>query len=241
MFFWSQPERPTGPLYDWLLANKEDVLAGMAELNGVTINDQTEFVQYQYAVSLFVVTMTGWTEHMVITGGATRRFSAAAYARQSTAFWYCTALTAVLGWWAFPWGPLYTIQALITNGGGGRKRTAASLLQLLEHGWDAPADATVTGNKKKILELSNAAAAEIGVRKAAGGFRDDVAIRIIPTKAAGEVRIVFDYPVSDGRDWVDSSQDFLLLIDKNDERKLSGCCVDFADGRFVASPAGKLV
>ncbi|QGQ97294.1 hypothetical protein EHS13_21590 [Paenibacillus psychroresistens] len=34
-----------------------------------------------------------------------------------------TLLSAVLGWWGIPWGPIYTIGALITNFGGGKDVT----------------------------------------------------------------------------------------------------------------------
>lgn len=46
--------------------------------------------------------------------------------------------------------------------------------------------------------------------------------------------ISFDYPVSDGRDWVDESQGLILLIDKEFEYLLSGCRLDYCDGKFSA-------
>jgi hypothetical protein len=36
-------------------------------------------------------------------------------------------LTLLLGWWGIPWGPIYTIGALITNFSGGRDVTAEIL------------------------------------------------------------------------------------------------------------------
>jgi hypothetical protein len=34
-----------------------------------------------------------------------------------------TALTVLLGWWGIPWGPIRTIQCLITNLSGGKDIT----------------------------------------------------------------------------------------------------------------------
>jgi hypothetical protein len=44
--------------------------------------------------------------------------------------------------------------------------------------------------------------------------------------------IAFDYPVSDGRDWVGQSPGLVLLVDVNDEVELSGCLLDYRDGKF---------
>jgi hypothetical protein len=35
-----------------------------------------------------------------------------------------TLLSLFLGWWGFPWGPVYTTQAVATNFGGGKDVTA---------------------------------------------------------------------------------------------------------------------
>ncbi|MGF7049626.1 hypothetical protein J2T13_004147 [Paenibacillus sp. DS2015] len=34
-----------------------------------------------------------------------------------------TLISLLLGWWGFPWGPIYTIGALFTNFGGGKDVT----------------------------------------------------------------------------------------------------------------------
>jgi hypothetical protein len=36
-----------------------------------------------------------------------------------------TALTLVMGWWGFPWGPIFSIQSLVVNLKGGKDVTAA--------------------------------------------------------------------------------------------------------------------
>jgi hypothetical protein len=35
-----------------------------------------------------------------------------------------TLLTLLLGWWGIPWGPIFSIQSLIVNFGGGKDLTA---------------------------------------------------------------------------------------------------------------------
>ena len=42
-----------------------------------------------------------------------------------------TVISLLLGWWGIPWGPIYTIQSLITNLRGGRDVTQA-ILQALQ-------------------------------------------------------------------------------------------------------------
>lgn len=37
-----------------------------------------------------------------------------------------TLLTLVMGWWGFPWGPIFSIQSLVVNLKGGKDVTAAS-------------------------------------------------------------------------------------------------------------------
>ena len=72
-------------------------------------------------------------------------------------------------------------------------------------------------------------------RRQRGRFPDGVGVRITPTRwADNEVEIAFDYPVSDGRFWIDQCQETVLIIDKQDEPQLSGCTIDFADNQFVA-------
>ena len=60
-------------------------------------------------------------------------------------------------------------------------------------------------------------------------------MRLTPTGGAdSEVSIAFDFPVSDGRFWIDESQGVKLIIDKEDELTLCDCLVDFVDGKFTA-------
>ena len=79
------------------------------------------FVVYQYCISALIVTFKrpsdiyfiGREENAVTKGLG---FS---------------ALTLLLGWWGFPWGPIYTIQSLWVNFRGGRDVTGEVLASVL--------------------------------------------------------------------------------------------------------------
>jgi hypothetical protein len=72
------------------------------------------FVVFQYVISIIVLTF--------------KRSSAICFVRadQNAALKGLpfTLLTLVAGWWGIPWGPIFTIQALSTNLGGGKDVTA---------------------------------------------------------------------------------------------------------------------
>ena len=226
MFFWRQSAESSDGVGDWLLANKHQVLAGDAEFEGTPVSESTQFYQYKYVVSLGLITFSVTTPYFLPT-------AANSYLR--FAAWHYNLLTLVFGWWCFPWGPPYTLQALLYNGFRGRRRSAVSLIQLLETGWDAPHDASVSDHRRDLVELEESAAQEIRARMASGGFADELAVRITPTRwADSEVAIAFDYPVSDGRDWIDESQGLTLLVEKRYEAQLSGRTIVYVDSRFTA-------
>ena len=71
------------------------------------------FVVFQYCISIIILTF--------------KRTSGAYYIRpgegtvvKSLPF---TCLSLVLGWWGFPWGPIYTIESITGNIGGGTNVT----------------------------------------------------------------------------------------------------------------------
>ncbi|HYX70166.1 MAG TPA: hypothetical protein VE825_13600 [Terriglobales bacterium] len=78
-----------------------------------------KFVVYNYCVSLLVITFkraqiyfVRSEENRVVKGLP----------------W--TLLSLVLGWWGIPWGPIYTIQALVVNLGGGKDVTQQMLASM---------------------------------------------------------------------------------------------------------------
>jgi hypothetical protein len=78
------------------------------------VNRGGKFVMYKYCISALVITF--------------RRTSDVYFIRpDESGFKYAvqyTLLSLLLGWWGFPWGIIYTFDALFTNLGGGKDVTA---------------------------------------------------------------------------------------------------------------------
>jgi hypothetical protein len=85
----------------------EGLTAG--ELNS-ELQRGAKFVTYQYCVSLLVVTFKRFSNVYFVRADEGNFGRMAGY----------TAISLLLGWWGIPWGPIYTIQSLITNFGGGK-------------------------------------------------------------------------------------------------------------------------
>ena len=73
-----------------------------------------KLVRYQYCVSLLVITFKRWSEVYYIPAGESSVTKGLPW----------TLLTCVAGWWGIPWGPIFSIQALITNFKGGKRSDA---------------------------------------------------------------------------------------------------------------------
>jgi hypothetical protein len=67
------------------------------------------FVVYQYCVSLGIVSFRGTSGIKVIPTGGNRFLPGLPY----------TLLSFLVGWWGIPWGPIWTIEAIARNLGGG--------------------------------------------------------------------------------------------------------------------------
>ena len=73
-----------------------------------------KLVRYQYCISLLVITFRRSSEVHYIPAGESAVAKGLPF----------TLLTLVLGWWGIPWGPIFSIQSLITNFKGGKDLTA---------------------------------------------------------------------------------------------------------------------
>ena len=73
-----------------------------------------KFVLYQYCISLLIVTFRRPSDIYLIPAGENAVIKGLPF----------TFLTLLLGWWGIPWGPIYSIQSLITNFRGGKDVTA---------------------------------------------------------------------------------------------------------------------
>src|SRR5258708_17394683 len=64
-----------------------------------------KIVCYQYCVSLLVITFRRSSDAYYIPAGESTVAKGLPW----------TLLSLVMGWWGIPWGPIFTLQSLITN------------------------------------------------------------------------------------------------------------------------------
>ena len=72
-----------------------------------------KLVFYTYCVSLLIITFKRPSPVYLIRAGESRLGKGLPW----------ILLTLVLGWWGIPWGPIYSVQSLITNFRGGKDVT----------------------------------------------------------------------------------------------------------------------
>jgi hypothetical protein len=71
------------------------------------------FVVYQYTFSVIVMTFRRPTDVFFVRAGESRTSPGTS----------ATAISAAAGWWGIPWGPIFTIMAIVNNARGGRDVT----------------------------------------------------------------------------------------------------------------------
>ncbi len=96
-------------------------------IDGLTLDDLHReiaeggrFVFYKYCVSALVLTYQKPSPIFFVRGHESAVLKGLGY----------TALTALLGWWGIPWGPIYSVGALWTNLRGGHDVTNEVLCDL---------------------------------------------------------------------------------------------------------------
>lgn len=83
-----------------------------ADLNAA-IADGARLVVYQYTISIIVMTFRRGSAVHFVPAGQSAVVKGLPY----------SLLTFVAGWWGIPWGPIYTVGALIKNLSGGEDVT----------------------------------------------------------------------------------------------------------------------
>jgi hypothetical protein len=73
-----------------------------------------KLVYYQYAVSILVMSFRRASNIYFIPAGESAIAKGLPW----------TGLSLLAGWWGIPWGPIWTIQALVTNFRGGKDVSA---------------------------------------------------------------------------------------------------------------------
>jgi hypothetical protein len=77
------------------------------------VNNGGRFVYYPYTISLLFVTMKRTSGVYLVKAGSSDKTRRLPY----------MFMSALLGWWGFPFGPLYTMESLRTNYRGGKDVT----------------------------------------------------------------------------------------------------------------------
>ncbi|HQU86320.1 MAG TPA: hypothetical protein PKY59_24535 [Pyrinomonadaceae bacterium] len=72
-----------------------------------------KFVVFEFCISLLIVTFKRPSAIYYLRPGEGSIGKSLRY----------TIVSLFLGWWGFPWGPIYTIGAFVTNFGGGKDVT----------------------------------------------------------------------------------------------------------------------
>lgn len=73
-----------------------------------------KLVCYQYCISVLVMSFRRSSDVYYIPAGESAVSKALPW----------ILLTLVAGWWGIPWGPIFTVQSLVTNFKGGKDLTA---------------------------------------------------------------------------------------------------------------------
>jgi hypothetical protein len=77
------------------------------------VSNGGRFVLYSYTISIILMTFKRPSSIYFVKGDQNRTVKGLPF----------TVTTLLLGWWGFPWGPIYTIGSLATNLGGGKDVT----------------------------------------------------------------------------------------------------------------------
>jgi hypothetical protein len=93
-------------------------IVGLQGLSGEQIAEELEkgakFVYFEYAFSILIMSFKRGSAIHFVRAGENAVAKSLPY----------TALTMFAGWWGIPWGPIYSIMAIVTNLGGGKDVTA---------------------------------------------------------------------------------------------------------------------
>ena len=79
-----------------------------------------KFVIYQYCISILIMTFKRPSNIYFIRAGENAVGKGLGF----------SLFSVLLGWWGIPWGPIYTIQSLVTNFQGGKDVTQGVLASM---------------------------------------------------------------------------------------------------------------
>lgn len=102
---------------EWVKDNKVDIHCGRGFYKGMKISPDTEVVQFEVCMSFLIMSFRIPT-CFYIKGHHNTTIRGGLY----------SLISLVFGWWGIPWGPIYTVKALMRNASGGNSFTVRSLI-----------------------------------------------------------------------------------------------------------------
>jgi hypothetical protein len=103
-------------------------IVGIEGMTGNELKAEVErgakFVIFQYCISIVIMTFKRPSSIYFVRVGESALGKGLVF----------STISFLLGWWGIPWGPIYTIQSLITNFQGGKDVTQDVLASLAGQG-----------------------------------------------------------------------------------------------------------
>lgn len=115
-------------LVTFIIENYDDLAAGATlDYNGVPISKRSVITRFRYCYSYIVMTSSRSSGMYLVDGLDTDEAKNAKLT--------CQLITAFSGWWGVPWGIIYSIQFLFSNGvkNGTNDDTVGDLMQRLQN------------------------------------------------------------------------------------------------------------
>lgn len=126
--FQKQQEEINRRLVTFVIENYDDLAMGATlDYNGVPISKRSVITRFRYCYSYIVMTSSR-SSGMYLADGLD---SSEAKSAKLT----CQLITAFSGWWGIPWGIIYSIQFLFSNGvkNGTNDDTVGDLMQRIQN------------------------------------------------------------------------------------------------------------
>jgi Fe-S cluster assembly iron-binding protein IscA len=200
-------------LIERLLRSRDAIRDGTALYNGLPIHEETVLTRYEWVVGAFVYARRGYSRYFIHEredpGSVPRNY---------------LLLSLLLGWWYVPWGPVWTLKAVVTNLGGGTRKRVIDLI-----GDETP-------HRNDVVVLTDRAVEAARREMSERGFPPGSALRVDVYGARRPRRYEVTYdevPAVEGRDWVGRSQGIPILVFKKDAPRLKGLTVDYQDGQYT--------
>lgn len=116
-YYFKAENRKSQDFIKWLHSNENEINKGTAHFEGASLDLDTEITQFQACFSFLIFTLK-----------VPSRFYVNGYHFTSIISLFYSLFTLIFGWWGLPWGPIYTVQTIMSNIAGGKMKTIRQLM-----------------------------------------------------------------------------------------------------------------